>query len=178
MKGIHLAAFAICALLMIANGCRSTSPQDSIAQVTPEEWADVLGQQPKAGAAQTQSNVSQASATSRMMHRTSSLPALVDLKRGDNFDQIVANTQGTVLVDFYADWCGPCKSQSKVLHSLEGFAAENGSQILKVDVDAHKKLAKQFQVKSLPTLLVIKNGEVIDKRMGYQEESKIRELLR
>lgn len=99
------------------------------------------------------------------------------LGSSDDFEQIIQTAPGTVLVDFYADWCGPCRKQGKVLHSLESFAAANQAQIIKVDVDQHKAIAKKFDVSSLPTLVVIKNGKVVDQKVGLTNESRLRTMM-
>ncbi|QDT08129.1 thioredoxin family protein [Planctomycetes bacterium K23_9] len=108
---------------------------------------------------------------------SSKLVTLRTLGAEDNFQQIVSDAPGVVLVDFYADWCGPCRKQGKVLHGLESFAAQNNAQIIKVDVDQHKAIAKQFAVASLPTLVVIKNGKVVDQKVGLTSESRLRSML-
>ena len=95
----------------------------------------------------------------------------------DNFQQIVSEAPGVVLVDFYADWCGPCRKQGKVLHELESFAAANQAQIVKVDVDQHKAIAKKYDVSSLPTLIVLKNGKVVDRKVGLTNESRLRSMM-
>lgn len=91
---------------------------------------------------------------------------------------MIDSAPGTVLVDFYATWCGPCKTQGKILHRVEDFAAQNQARIIKVDVDQHKSLAKQLDVSTLPTLVVIKDGKVVDRRVGLNQESEIRKMLR
>jgi putative thioredoxin len=81
-----------------------------------------------------------------------------------------------VLVDFWAEWCAPCKSLKPVMENL---AAEYDGQFLlaKIDTDAEQELAQQFGVRSLPTVKVFKDGQAVDEFMGAQPESVIRELL-
>ena len=69
-----------------------------------------------------------------------------------------------VLVDFYADWCGPCKMLSPVLEELEN---SRGVKVVKVDVDKNEEVARTYGVMSIPTLIMFKNGELVDKKVGY-----------
>ena len=87
--------------------------------------------------------------------------------RDENFKDLIK--EGTVLVDFYATWCGPCKMQGEVLKKLE-----EDVKIVKIDVDEHTELAKEFGVMSIPTLILFKDGEVVNKNIGFTPESVIR----
>lgn len=93
-------------------------------------------------------------------------------------DQTFATETGTgvVLVDFWAPWCGPCKMIGPVLEELD---AEIGDKvkIVKIDVDENQETAGKFGVMSIPTLLVLKNGEVVDKTVGFQPKEALKDLL-
>lgn len=69
-----------------------------------------------------------------------------------------------VLVNFYANWCGPCKMLSPVLEELEN---SRGVKVVKVDVDKNEEVARTYGVMSIPTLIMFKNGELVDKKVGY-----------
>ena len=79
--------------------------------------------------------------------------------------------EGTVLVDFFATWCGPCKMLSPV---LEEVAEENPDiNILKIDVDEVSELAVRYGVQAIPTLMLFKNGQRVETRMGYQNKNQL-----
>ena len=79
--------------------------------------------------------------------------------------------EGTVLVDFFATWCGPCKMLSPV---LEEVANENPNiSILKIDVDEVGELAARYGIQAIPTLMLFKNGQRIETRMGYQNKNQL-----
>ncbi len=93
-----------------------------------------------------------------------------------SFEEEVLKSDKTVLVDFYADWCGPCKMLSPV---VEAVANENEDiKVVKVNVDDEQELAIKYQVMSIPTLVVIKNGEVANKSVGLVSKSQILNLVK
>jgi thioredoxin 1 len=87
-----------------------------------------------------------------------------------NFD--VETKDGLVLADFWAPWCGPCKMIAPVLEELDTEIGDK-VKIVKLDVDENQETAAKFGVMSIPTLLVIKNGEVVDKVVGYQPKEAL-----
>lgn len=92
-----------------------------------------------------------------------------------NFDAEIKAYAGIALIDFYADWCGPCKMVSPIVDEI---AEEyNQYKICKVNVDEAPHLAEAFSVMSIPTLVVMKNGEVADTHIGLASKSKILDLL-
>jgi len=90
----------------------------------------------------------------------------------DNFDSEVKSSDKPVLVDFWAEWCGPCKMLSPILDEL---ADERGEAVTigKVNIDEHQALAAEYGVKSIPLLLFFKDGEVKDKIVGVAAKDAI-----
>lgn len=93
----------------------------------------------------------------------------------ENFKDVV-NQDKTVLLDFWANWCGPCRMLAPVLEQL----AEEDENIVigKIDVDVEEELAAQFQISSIPSLFVFKNGKVENKTLGFQSLEALRELVK
>ena len=92
----------------------------------------------------------------------------------ENYAAVVAENQ-TVLLDFWAVWCGPCKMIAPI---VEEIAAQRGDVVVgKVDVDNEMELAMQFGISSIPTLVVIKNGVPAAKAVGYRPKADIEQLL-
>ena len=93
----------------------------------------------------------------------------------DNFEKEVLESEKTVLIDFFADWCGPCKMLSPI---IEQFAKENEKvKVVKINVDELPDLAVKYGVRSIPTLVVIKNGEEVNRSDGLIDKSEILELV-
>ena len=92
-----------------------------------------------------------------------------------NFEELVINNSKPVLLDFWATWCGPCRMVAPI---VEEIAAEREDILVgKINVDEEMELAVQFGIISIPTLVVMKNGEVANKAVGYMPKAKILELL-
>ncbi len=93
----------------------------------------------------------------------------------ENFESEVLNSEKPVLLDFWAAWCGPCKMLAPVIDELAGEVTD--AKICKVNVDEEPELARQFQVMSIPTLIVIKNGKTAASSVGFQSKAAILDLL-
>ena len=94
----------------------------------------------------------------------------------ETFDQEVLQAGQTVLVDFYADWCGPCKMMAPVVEELAG--EEPGVKVCKINIDEEMAIAQRYGVMSIPTFIAFKNGEVAGKQVGAMPKSKLQELVR
>lgn len=91
-----------------------------------------------------------------------------------NFDSIIGN--GVTLVDFWADWCGPCKMQSPVIDEL-GDKYEGKVTVAKLNVDDEPSIAARFGVMSIPTLIVYREGEEVTRRVGVQSLDQLETML-
>ncbi|TSB47995.1 thioredoxin [Alkalicoccobacillus porphyridii] len=85
-------------------------------------------------------------------------------------------SEGVVLADFWAPWCGPCKMIAPVLEELDSEMGDK-VKIAKLDVDENQETAGKYSVMSIPTLLVFKDGEVVDQVVGFQPKEALAELL-
>ena len=94
----------------------------------------------------------------------------------DNFDAEVTNSDIPVLVDFFAEWCGPCKQLAPIVEEL-ATEYERKVKIGKVDVDSSNATAAKFQVMSIPTLVFMKGGEMVDKATGFMSKEALKEKL-
>ena len=92
----------------------------------------------------------------------------------DSFESTVGS--GVTLVDFWAEWCGPCKAIAPIIDELAG-EYEGKATIAKVDVDSEPELAAQFGVQSIPTLLVLKNGEEVNRFVGVTAKTELASAL-
>ncbi len=92
----------------------------------------------------------------------------------DNFEK-VKNSGKNILLDFYADWCGPCRMLSPV---VEEFAEENPDFVVgKINVDKEPELSEEFGVSSIPTLVVMKDGKILNKSVGAKSKQQILEMI-
>ena len=89
----------------------------------------------------------------------------------EDFNEIIKNK---VLVDFYADWCGPCKMLAM---EIEKVASEIDIDIVKVNVDEEEEIARRYGVMSIPTLILFENGQELKKTIGFMPKEKIKEFI-
>jgi thioredoxin 1 len=93
----------------------------------------------------------------------------------DTFDAEVLQSDQPVLVDFWATWCGPCRQLTPVIEEL---SKENtDAKVGKLDVDAHQEIALKYGITNIPTLLVFKGGEIVERVQGVQPKAKLQQLL-
>ena len=102
-------------------------------------------------------------------------PQIVHLT-DDSFDETIKNAHGPVMVDFWAAWCGPCKTIAPYLDQLAG-EVEGKATVAKVNVDENGDLSARFGIRSIPTLVVFKEGRVVDQIIGARSQDELRTLL-
>lgn len=93
-----------------------------------------------------------------------------------NFEQEVMQSDKPVLIDFYADWCGPCQMMGPVVEEISNEVTD--AKVCKVNIDEEMAIAQKYSVMSIPTFVVIKNGEVIARDMGAKPKSAVLEMLK
>ena len=99
----------------------------------------------------------------------------IDGPSDSSFKQTVLTSDMPVLVDFYADWCGPCKAMSPV---LDEFAGKNRNiRVVRVNIDKDKDIARYYGVSSIPTFIVFKNGKATARRTGGMDGNELKELV-
>ena len=98
---------------------------------------------------------------------------LKHLNNSSEFEQEVR--EGLVIVDFYADWCGPCQMLAPNLEQLD---KEGEVKIVKINVDEIPDLARQFRIMSIPTLMLFKDGKFVKKDLGYMPIERLREFIK
>ena len=98
----------------------------------------------------------------------------MELLNENNFQEKTKN--GVVLVDFFANWCGPCRMMAPILEDLKDEFGDS-IEIYKVDVDDNEYLARQFSVMSIPTLVLFVNGEKKEKHVGLMQQEELSEII-
>lgn len=99
---------------------------------------------------------------------------ILDVTR-DNFEEEVLKSEKKVLIDFYADWCGPCKMLAPI---VEEVASEHEElKVVRINVDNEESIAMDYQVMSIPTLVLIKDGKEVDRVIGYVQKRVIENLI-
>tara|TARA_B100000795_G_C22608949_1_gene364310 strand:- start:215 stop:532 length:318 start_codon:yes stop_codon:yes gene_type:complete len=93
-----------------------------------------------------------------------------------NFEEIAINSDKPVVVDFWAEWCGPCRMVGPIVEELAK-DYEGRAIVGKVDVDNNNEISAKFGIRNIPTILFLKNGEVVDKQVGAVQKSALAEKL-
>ena len=93
----------------------------------------------------------------------------------DDYEKEVLNKKGLVLVDFYANWCGPCMMLSPILEEIAN--SRSGYDIIKVDVDESPEIAEKLEIDTIPTMIIYKDGKICKKIIGLIEKDEIVEIL-
>lgn len=94
----------------------------------------------------------------------------------ENFDKEVLQSEKPVLIDFYADWCGPCKMLSPIVEEVA--SEREDAKVVKINIDDEQELAIKYGVMSIPTLVVVKNGEEVNRSVGLVSKEKIESIIK
>lgn len=121
----------------------------------------------------TDSAVSAATFVSTISKDSMSSSSLVTLGSEDSLIDMIADADGPVLINFLADWCGPCRVQCRILAEMQQEAIEQGVLMIKVNVDDHPELAEHLQIEGIPTLMVIKDGRIVNRRAGIADRDRL-----
>jgi len=92
-----------------------------------------------------------------------------------DFNELVLNYEGVVLVDFWATWCGPCKMIAPVVEEVSNEVSN--ARFVKVDVDENENLANKYQISSIPTLMIFKNGTPVDTLVGFMPKDSLKSAV-
>lgn len=95
----------------------------------------------------------------------------------ENFEAEILSYNGAVMVDFWADWCGPCKSLSPTIDEIS-LELGNDMKVCKINVDENQPLAQQFRVMSIPTVVFFKNGEAVNRFVGVREKNEYIDIMK
>ncbi|XP_060021326.1 thioredoxin, mitochondrial [Lagenorhynchus albirostris] len=113
----------------------------------------------------------------RSIYTTRVCTTTFNIQDGPDFQDRVVNSETPVVVDFHAQWCGPCKILGPRLEKV--VAKQHGKVVMaKVDIDDHTDLAIEYEVSAVPTVLAIKNGDVVDKFVGIKDEDQLEAFLK
>ena len=94
------------------------------------------------------------------------------------FDEEIKNFQGVALVDFWAEWCGPCRIQGPIIEELaDDFSGNESVKIRKLNIDDAKKTAQEYNIMSIPTIMVFKDGKPVETMIGVQQKDVLKDKI-
>lgn len=100
---------------------------------------------------------------------------MVDKIYQEEFVEKVINSPNIVVVDFFADWCGPCKMLSPILEKLS--TVNSDVEFYKINIDENPAISDEFEVQSIPNIVIFKNGQAVDRSIGFKSEQQLQEII-
>ncbi len=100
---------------------------------------------------------------------------MVDKIYQEEFVEKVINSPNIVVVDFFADWCGPCKMLSPILEKLS--TVNSDFDFYKINIDENPAISDEFEVQSIPNIVIFKNGQAVDRSIGFKSEQQLQEII-
>ena len=97
---------------------------------------------------------------------------MINMLTQDTYEQEVMKAEGTVLVDFYADWCGPCKMMHPVLEDIDA-TNDKGLKVAQINVDEYPDIAGAYGVQSIPNLILFKDGKAVNQAIGFMNKDQL-----
>ena len=107
-------------------------------------------------------------------HQSNTPGSVTTLTDGELLEDRIRQSDGNVVLDFYADWCSPCQALGQRIEKLKPTVSEHGIHVIKVNIDHHPELARQFNVSGVPTLMRIRDGEVVERQSGAMSEDRLK----
>ncbi len=159
-------AVAVLAVLLVAAGCGKKAATTSVGEPPASPVAEAPQAEEAASHAAPEGEAAKA-ASGEIEHITSPV----------DFDAVVLKSNLPVLVDFWAEWCGPCQMLAPVLESIAKKYAGK-LRVVKVNVDEAPELAERYQIQAIPTLLFVSGGKIVHTAVGYMDESQLDRLIR
>lgn len=101
---------------------------------------------------------------------------MIEEIKDENFSESIQKESTPVVVDFWASWCGPCKMLSPIMDEISGELGEK-AKFFKVNVDENPNIASEFKISSIPTVIVFKDGNVVDKFVGFKPKQAVKEVV-
>ncbi len=165
-KGV--AAVAVAAVVAGVAWCRLSEGCPLTRLLAPGDW--IFGDRAVDGSSPSSSSMKEGQAMAKTEN------AKIEHAGDRDFSDKVLNAEVPVLVDFYADWCGPCRAMAPLLEEIAEEAVD--AKVVKVNVDEAPRLASEYGISAIPTLLVFKDGKVVNQHLGMASKGYLKSLIR
>ena len=179
-----------CSFVLVLSGCHACStcqPTKPNSQMKSTQISSKPVQQSMKPVQRSRDNAFESEHVEKVSWQETNLPATEASVHSSRIRTMVDESEiqtalsradGPVILDFYAGWCGPCKQQTKVLDEIESGLVANRATVIKIDIEKFPGLAKAYQVKSLPTLVIKRNHKTIERISGFTPSEKLLAIVR